>query len=359
MYIKTDKKDPLFDVPKNDIIDNYIIEKQSTEFEFDDNNQAKYVDCFSASFTGNDFVTLYNTFGSSNDYVTSGLAYMIQSMFFPNDSMQGNNYITHPWNKSQITTVHCISLNHNLFKDKLLGFNCDILMSMTGNVFNDSFLGGASYDSSTFLYTSNTIQTINVSQFFKNTESTGTIEALDELKINYSLITGKFYYQLIPLSYYLTTGILFNDYGLILFFDNTNNWSGWNDARLINTSTDPAASGSVLNPALYLNFNNDNVSYQYEHHIMEKIINIKCDWLNCNYTSNPTIYNDDTGEYKFNVVETMEKLVTLNVHKQPRTYLSKIKLFDDNFNVVANAVISHPIKKDFLTNLNFNLKVRI
>jgi len=96
MYIKTDKRDPLFDVHDDDITNIHIIEKQSAEFEFDENNQAKYVDCFSASFTGTEFVTLNNTFGSSNQYTTSGLAYMIQSMFFPNDSIQGNNYITHP-----------------------------------------------------------------------------------------------------------------------------------------------------------------------------------------------------------------------------------------------------------------------
>jgi len=81
--------------------------------------------------------------------------------------------------------------------------------------------------------------------------------------------------------------------------------------------------------------------------------------LNCNYTSNETIYNNDSGEYKFNVVETMEELITLDIHKQPRTYVSKIKLFDDQFNLVAEAVLSKPIKKDFMTNINFNIKVRL
>lgn len=358
MYIKTDKRDPLFDVHDDDITNIHIIEKQSAEFEFDENNQAKYVDCFSASFTGTEFVTLNNTFGSSNQYTTSGLAYMIQSMFFPNDSIQGNNYITHPWNQQQLKTVHCVSLNHNLFKDKLLGFNYDFIISIAGNVFGSIYLGEAAYDDPNFIYTANAKagDTLDFSQFFISTETNASIQTLEDLGFDYSIVNAGIYGSGVS---YMITGVLFRDYGLIVFFDNKDNWSGWNNARFVNHSDLPSTSGSVQNPTFLFNFVGNTISYKNEQHSMEKNVNVKCDWLNCNYTSNETIYNNDSGEYKFNVVETMEELITLDIHKQPRTYVSKIKLFDDQFNLVAEAVLSKPIKKDFMTNINFNIKVRL
>lgn len=358
MYIKIDKRDPLFDVRANDITDTYLIENQSAQFEFDENNQAKYVDCFSASFTGTEFVTLNNTFGSSNEYTTSGLAYMLQSMFFPDDSIQGHNYITHPWNGESITTLHCISLNHNLFKDKLLGFNYDVIITIDGNTFGASYFGKGTYDSPDFVYTETTEKPggIEYSDIFTSTITNNVIEKLSELGYNYSFVTGIIYNQVTS---YRITGILFNDYGLIVFFNNDNNWSGWNDARFICGSNLGSASGSIQNPAVFWKFQDQINFFKYEQTILQKNINIKCDWLNCNYSSNETIYNALNGEYKFKQVETMEDLIQLSENQRPRTYLSKIKLFDDQFNVVAEASLSKPIKKDFLTNLNFNVKVKL
>jgi len=362
--VKSKKKDPLLDVRSEDLSDVILTEKQSTNFEFDNDNQVKFVDCFSASFNSSESVNLRNTFNTSRSYACSSLAYMIQSKFFSWDAQSNNSYFTHPWTNEPITAVHCISFNHNLFKDKLLGFDNDILVSITGNVFNGgNFLGYASYDSLTLLYTLGTFSLIESNQFVGlNTNSYRIIPQFDELDLDYTIVSVRIYYQTNPeILYYRARGVLMKDYGIVIIFDNQDNWSGWNDANFINASDIASSSGSTTYPAVYWRSpgSNLNISYQYSEEFIEKRVDVYANWDEANYTSNPTARDIYTDQYKFIEIDTLDQLSKLEKAKQPKTYVSHVYLFDDKLNLVGKASLSSPVKKDFLTNLDMKIRIRI
>jgi len=83
-------------------------------------------------------------------------------------------------------------------------------------------LGEAAYDDPNFIYTANAKagDTLDFSQFFISTETNASIQTLEDLGFDYSIVNAGIYGSGVS---YMITGVLFRDYGLIVFFDNKDN----------------------------------------------------------------------------------------------------------------------------------------
>jgi len=117
--------------------------------------------------------------------------------------------------------LHCISFSNYLYKDKLIGFNSDLIFSLTGDLNGGNYFGYAQNGDSEFKYTDSTYSLINAASFPPFTDSSLIIPHLDELEINYSIIKAQFFIDKNPpFETYAAKGILLNDYGIVLLFEN-------------------------------------------------------------------------------------------------------------------------------------------
>jgi hypothetical protein len=91
------------------------------------------------------------------------------------------------------------------------------------------------------------------------------------------------------------------------------------------------------------------VNFKGINNIPIKIFNCRCPAGDCNASTNPTFYQQpDTGDYKNQKEIIMDK---------KDTYITTIGLYNDQFELVAMAKLSMPIKKELATNINFRLKI--
>jgi len=362
---KSTKKDALLSLDNSIVRDVIVTVQETANLEQDDNGKSKGVNVFSVGFSSTGDINLYTSYLKENSetvfYSKSAFAYSIQSLFFPNDAISGNNYITNPFTNTSVTAIHCLSFNNHLYKDKLLGFDSDLIFSITGNLSDGNLIGYANYNSANFKYTSVTQQPFQLNNFYGlDIDSSGIIPHLDELEIDYSIITARFYYSITPtFEYHKARGILLKDFGLILLFDNFSDWSGWDNIDNIYHYEQGVFEGSASAPAVYFSVNNTKISYKREQQKIQKRVDFTLPWDKANYTSNLTARNQDTAEYKFTEISFLDELTTIPKHQRPKTYISKIYLFDDELNLVAIANANKPIKKDFLTELDFKIRIEI
>jgi len=188
----------------------------------------KFINAFSISAGDTDNITIYNTTNRDNTesrtYPSGLLFSQILSTFFQDDATANNDYVTHPWTGAEVRRLHCISFNQHLYKDKLIGFNTDLLISITGDIANsENQLGTGSYDSAELLYTlGNQSLITNETYFGLSNNSQPTFPQLDKYGFDYSIVAGRVIQNVLadPFVYYVIRGVLLKDYGLIVFFDN-------------------------------------------------------------------------------------------------------------------------------------------
>ncbi len=348
-----------------DSVQDVLVDVQSEAALEQLSGRSKGVNIFTASFTAADNVDLYTTLYPNSDetrsWSKSAMAYMLQTWLFPNDALSGNNWITNPFTGTSVSALHCISFSNHLYKDKLLGFNSDLIFSITGNISTGNFFGYGSYGTEDFIFTETTQEALESNDFSGlNTDNQGLIPHLDELEIDYSIIAARFYYKITPNpQYYKIRGILLKDYGLVVLFDNRDNWVNWDNIENIHHFEETSFTGSETDPAIYFEVNGTTIDYKYQEQRAEKRINVQLPWDKANYSANKTARDEDTGEYKFTEIENINELISLDKEKRPRTYITRIYLLDDQLDIVAIAKPNSPIKKDFLTNINFKIKVQV
>ena len=335
----------------------------NNEIEFDSNNSniPFYINSFTArtlsARTNADKVFFRgmdeNNTLSGSWFWSDNIFYQLQSQFFPINAYNKNNYITNPWTGASVSSLHCIAFSNHLFKDKLEDVNSDIIISITGDLEGSSFIGYGYYDTSIFLYTDSLFTISNNYQFTKTKDSL-KIQEWDDLGLNYVFIQAKVYYD--ANSYYKISGGLLKDYGLIILFNNENNWSNFETARINNKSS--TLFGSIAYPAVWWKILEQTVNYSYIQCYHDYKINLNLSWDKANYTSNITAKNS-FGEYKFNTINDLDQLSQINKNLHPRSYITTVFLMNDYNDVMAIGKFPKPIKKDFLNEYNFNIRIRV
>jgi hypothetical protein len=335
-----------------------IFEETSQEVSFinnDADNGPKFIDAFTLKSDADWSVTSHNLLTEDaetfSEFSSSSLWFAFHSMFFSDRDPSLSGTIKHPWKTSTVSTIHCVHLSNELFKDYLIGFENELIFSLTGELSDETFgiLGFSPYEYEELVFTDELTQAIFPTHFGENQIA---IEKYEKLSISYSIVSARFYYGTGLEDYEIARGILFNDYGFLAFFDleTSVHITNWDDMRV--GAANSSVTGSENIPALYLN----NNSILYKKYYYDNKFDITCPWYDCNYTSNSTAISGES--YMFSTIDKINDLALLDETSRPRTYINNILLFDDYNNLLAKCSLPVPIKKDYLNEYKFKLKVR-
>jgi len=339
----------------------YLYENNDIKFDSNNNNVPLYIEAFTArtlsSRTDPDDKVFFRGFDNGHSlsgswFWADNIFYQLQSQFFKTDAYNNRSYITNPWTGASVSSLHCIAFSNHLFKDKLDSFNSDIIISITGDLENSWYIGYSEYDTTTFIYTSDMTTMATITNLTK-AEDGLKVQEWDDMELDYVYIQAKVFYN--SNSFYRISGVLFKDYGLIMLFNDIDSWPQFETARL--TNKNDSNLGSTANPAVWWNILEQRIKYNYVQYYYDYKVTINIPWDRANYTSNQTV-KSLSGNYMFNKINDLNELAKMEKTLHPKTYISTISLMNDKNDVMAICKFPHPIKKDFLNEYDFNIRIR-
>lgn len=338
-----------------------VIRNNDILYDADNDNIPLYMEAYTARYlesrTDADKIWIRgnnssNSLSASFVYADS-VFYSLQQMFFPDDC--GRTFITNPWTNESISSVHCISFSNHLFHDTLESFNADLLISITGTLISDSLIGSGTYDSEQFVYTDSSYS-FTVTDYLSRSNNVRKIPKWDEMGLNYAFIQAKVFYNDQATTYYRLRGALLKDYGLIVLFDNPDSWPDFETSRLtLKTDTN---LGDTDYPAVWWSVLDQKIQFTYSRYSYDQKMSFTIGWDKANYSANKTLL-DDSGSYKFQHLYDLNDLISINKNSWPRTYITTVYLMDSYNNVLAIGKLPSPMRKDFLNDYRFNIKVKV